>query len=78
MKDYIVAILTNGAVWAALIALVNGIIIYAFPDVPRELLALAQALVAAILGAIGIFSPQGVRAKVKAMRYQRARGEYRA
>lgn len=72
--DYLKAILTNGAVWAALIALINGIIAYAFPDVPRELLTLANALVAAILGAIGIFSPQGVRASVRAKRANRPLG----
>lgn len=48
------AILSNGAVWAALIALINGIIAFYFPEIPAQIVLLANGLVAAILAAVGI------------------------
>jgi hypothetical protein len=74
MADWIKAILTSGAVWAAFIALANALVVYFLPDFPPNILALVNALLVVVLGAVGI---RGARATVKAMRAQRARGEYK-
>jgi hypothetical protein len=66
--DYVKAILTNGAVWAAFIALVNGLIAWLVPDFPPNILALANALAVVVLGAVGIRS---TRARVRVMRATR-------
>ena len=75
MSDWLKAILTSGAVWGALLALANAIIIRFVPTFPLEILALLNALAVLALGAAGV---KVSSARVKAMRAQRARGEYRA
>ena len=52
--DTLKTILSNSAVWGALVALVNGIIAVYFPQIPPQLVLLANGLVAAILAAVGI------------------------
>lgn len=44
----------SGAVWTALLALVNIVIKYVWPELPAEILAAVNALVVAILAALGI------------------------
>ena len=47
-------ILMSGVVWTALLAWANGVVLYAWPAAPRELLALTNVLIGAILAAVGI------------------------
>lgn len=54
-NEVITRIFSNGAVWAAIIALANAIQHAFFPDVPAEIVIAANALVVAVLGAAGVY-----------------------
>jgi len=47
-------VLTSGLFWTAFIAWANGLILWIWPGVPTNLLALTNVLIGAILAAIGI------------------------
>ena len=54
MPDWLLKLFESGAVWAALIALLNILIKYFVPTMPPEILAALNVLVLAILAALGI------------------------
>lgn len=54
MPDWLLRLLESGAVWAALIALMNILIKYFLPTMPPEILTAINVLVLAILSALGI------------------------
>ena len=66
-------ILSNSAVWGALVALVNGIIAAYFPQIPAQIVLLVNGLVAAILAAVGI--SQGRIAAAYTRGYEAAKNE---
>ena len=47
-------ILSNGAVWGAVILLINLILTTYFPEIPQNILNAAQLLAVTILGAAGV------------------------
>ena len=66
-------ILSNSAVWGALVALVNGIIAAYFPQIPAQIVLLVNGLIAAILAAVGI--SQGRIAAAYTRGYEAAKNE---
>ena len=71
--DMLKTILSNSAVWGALVALVNGIIAAYFPQIPAQIVLLVNGLVAAILAAVGI--SQGRIAAAYTRGYEAAKNE---
>ena len=65
MPDWLQAILRSGAVWSALLLVINSLLAYFWPDYPREIWAAVQILIIAILSAVGI---SDVKIRVRAMR----------
>jgi hypothetical protein len=63
--DYLGAILTSPAVWSAILLIVNLLVKYLLPDVPQDIMSAVNALVIAILAAVGVGD---VRATVKRVR----------
>jgi hypothetical protein len=63
MPDWLAKLLNSGAVWTALLALVNVIIKVALPNLSVEIVAAVNVLVVAILAALGINVSQRMRAK---------------
>jgi hypothetical protein len=63
MPAWLVSLLQSGAVWAALIALLNIVIKYALPDLPAEVLTAVNVLVVAILAAVGVNVNKALKAK---------------
>lgn len=63
MPDWLRNLLESGAVWAALIALMNILIKYFLPNLPPEILAAVNVLILAILTALGITVNQRIRAR---------------
>lgn len=47
-------ILMSGAVWTALLAWANGVVLAIWPNIPVHLLSLTNVLIGVILAAIGI------------------------
>ncbi len=62
MPSWLTTLLESGAVWAALIALMNILVKYFLPNLPAEILAAINVLVLAILAALGINVNQRIRA----------------
>lgn len=62
MPGWLVTLFESGAVWAALIALLNIVIKYVWPNLPPEILTAVNVLVLAILAALGINVNQRIRA----------------
>lgn len=54
MPEWLLRLLESGAVWAALIALMNILIKYFVPTMPPEILTAINVLVLAVLAALGI------------------------
>jgi len=54
MPEWLLRLFESGAVWAALIALLNILIKYFVPTMPPEILTAVNVLVLAILAALGI------------------------
>lgn len=54
MPDWLVKLLNSGAVWTALLALVNVIIKVVWPNLPAEIVVAVNVFVVAILAALGI------------------------
>jgi hypothetical protein len=61
MPEWLLKLLESGAVWAALIALMNVLIKYFLPSMPPDILAAVNALVVVILSALGINVSQRVK-----------------
>ncbi len=61
MPKWLLDLLESGAVWAAIIALMNVLIKYLWPDLPPEILAAINVVVLAILSALGINVNQRLR-----------------
>ena len=61
MPSWLIRLFESGAVWAALIALVNILIKYFVPTMPPEILTAINVLVFAILAALGINVNQRIR-----------------
>jgi len=62
MPSWLISLFESGAVWAALIALMNILVKYFLPNLPAEILAAVNVLVLAILAALGINVNQRIRA----------------
>lgn len=62
MPSWLSTLLESGAVWAALIALLNIVVKYLWPNLPAEILTAINVLVLAILAALGINVNQRIRA----------------
>lgn len=62
MPSWLVTLLESGAVWAALIALMNIVIKFLWPNLPPEILTAVNVLVLAVLSALGINVNQRIRA----------------
>lgn len=69
-NEVITRIFSNGAVWAAIIALANAIQHAFFPNAPQEIVIAANALVVAVLGAAGVYLAGQKDGYVKAMSEQ--------
>ena len=63
MPDWLVKLLNSGAVWTALLALVNVLIKYFAPNMPAEILLAINALWIAVLAALGIVVSNRMRAR---------------
>ena len=63
MPAWFVSLLKSGAVWTALLALVNVILSYALPNLPPEIVASVNVLVVVILAALGINVNKAMRAR---------------
>ena len=61
MPEWLLRLFESGAVWAALIALLNILIKYFIPTMPPEILTAINVLVLAILSALGINVSQRIR-----------------
>ena len=61
MPEWLLRLLESGAVWTALIALLNIIVKYLIPTMPAEILVAINVLVVAILAALGINVSSRVR-----------------
>ena len=66
MPSWVLAVFQSGAVWAALIALVNIVAKYFLPNLPAEILAAVNVLLVAVLAALGININQRVQAAIAA------------
>ena len=67
MPDWLLKLFESGAVWAALIALLNILIKYFVPTMPPEILTAINVLVLAVLAALGI----NVSSRIKSYRAAR-------
>ena len=54
MPEWLLRLFESGAVWAALISLLNILIKYFLPTMPPEILTAINVLVLAILSALGV------------------------
>jgi len=63
MPAWFASLLSSGAVWTALLALINVVIAYALPKLPAEILTAVNVLVVAILAAIGVQVNKAMRAR---------------
>lgn len=63
MPSWLSDLLQNGTVWTALLALVNILVKYFAPTMPVEILAAINALLVAILAAIGVQVNKALRAR---------------
>lgn len=54
MPDWLVKLLQSGAVWSALIALMNVLTKLFLPNLPNEVVVAVNALLVVILAALGI------------------------
>jgi hypothetical protein len=62
LPDWLLRLLESGAVWTALLALVNIVIKYVWPNLPAEILTAVNVLLVAILAALGVNVSNRVRA----------------
>lgn len=63
MPGWLVNMIYSGSVWGALVALVNLVIKSTMPDLSVEIVVAVNALVVAILGAVGINVNKAMRAR---------------
>ena len=63
MPEWLSKLLQSGAVWTALLALVNVLVKYFLPTLPAEILVAVNVLVVAILAAVGINVNKEMRAR---------------
>ena len=68
MPEWLLKLFESGAVWSALIALLNILIKYFVPSMPPEILTAINILVVAILATLGINVSSRIR------NYRDARG----
>jgi len=61
MPSWLVTLLQSGAVWTALIALLNVLAKYFLPNLPPEIVLAVNALIVAILAALGVNVNQRLR-----------------
>ena len=63
MLSWLTTLLESGAIWSALIALLNILAKYFLPNLPAEILTAVNVLLVAILAALGINVNQRIRAR---------------
>ena len=63
MPGWLLNLLKSGAVWTALIALMNVLAKYFLPNLPAEILLAVNVLVVAILAAVGVNVNQRLEAR---------------
>lgn len=65
-SDIFAKIFSNGAVWGALLLLLNLIVSTYFPNVSADIVAAANVLAIAILGAVGVYGVGAQAGYIKA------------
>ena len=63
MPIWLENLLSSGAVWTAILALVNVVLKYVAPTLPPEILIAVNVLAVAILAALGVKTDGAIRAQ---------------